>query len=97
MSTTTLDTHPHNASVATYDKAIAASLEISLNGQKIDNICTAMCFETIEATDARRDAVELFKAIQALRDAADAVYEAARLAKTNASIRAHYLANGSGL
>ena len=97
MKTASLDTHPHNASVATYDNAIAAAAEINLKGQKIDNICTAMCFETIEATDARRDAIELFKAIQALRDAADAVAEAARLAKTNASIRAHYLANGSGL
>ena len=97
MKTAPLDFHPHNASVSTYEAAIAAAAELSMKAQKLDNICCAMTFETIEATDARRDSVELFKAIQVMRDAIDAASEVARLAKTNAGIRAHYLANGSGL
>jgi len=97
MKPSTIEQHPHNATAATYEKAIAAAAELNLKAQKLDDVACALTFDTIEATDARRDAVEVWQAVQAARDAIDAAYEAVKLAHANARTRAHYLANGSGL
>jgi hypothetical protein len=97
MKTSHIEQHPHNATASTYEKAIAAAAELNLKAQKFDDVVCAMTFETIEASDARRDAIELFKAVQAARDAIEAAFEVAKLAQVNARTRAHYLANGSGL
>lgn len=97
MKTSNIETHPHNARAATYEAALAAAAELNLKGQKLGDAVCALTFETIEASDARRDAVEVWKAVEAARDAIDAAFEAVKLARTNARTRAHYLANGSGL
>lgn len=91
-----INSHPHNANLNTYNAAVTAAAEAGLQAKKLDDVCFAMCFDTIEATDARADAVALFKAIQALRDAAEAAYEAARLARSNADARAKTLAKVEG-
>jgi methylthioribose-1-phosphate isomerase len=97
MKPSTIESHPHNATASTYEKAIAAAAELNLNAQKFDEVVCEMTFETIEASDARRDAIELFKAVQAVRDAIDAARDVAKVTQANARTRAHYLANGSGL
>lgn len=89
--------HPHNARAATYENARAAAAELNLKAQKLDEVVCVLTLETIEASDARRDVIEAWQAVQAARDAIDAAYDVVRVAQANARTRAHYLANGSGL
>ena len=92
-----MNAHPHNADLNTYNAAVTAAAEAGLQAKKLDDVCFCMTFDTIENTDARADAIALFKATSALRDAAEAAYEAARRARSNADARAKALAKVEAL
>jgi hypothetical protein len=84
--------HPHNANASTYAEAANLAAAVSADAKKLDDLCYRMVFETIEATDARRDAIALDRAVSALRDAAEAVRVAALTAQYSAVNRANALA-----
>ena len=76
--------HPHYANETTYADAVAVTRSLSAEAKRLDDICFRLCFDTIEATPARQDAVAIWKATQTLRDAVDAAWVAVRIATDNA-------------
>lgn len=84
--------HPHNANTSTYTEAAKLAAAVNADAKKLNDLTFRMVFETIEATDARRDAIALDRAVSALRDAAEAVRVAALTAQYSAVNRANALA-----
>ena len=84
--------HPHNASQSTYEDAVAVTRSLSAEAKRLDDICFRLCFDTIEATPAREEAVAIWKATQTLRDAVDAAWVAVRIATDHAKDREAALA-----
>jgi hypothetical protein len=84
--------HPHNANPNIYDNAVKKIIAISQEARSLDDIAFCMVFDTIEASAARSDAVEVNKAVWALRDAIEATRLAIHKANVNATERAETLA-----
>jgi hypothetical protein len=79
--------HPHNANANTYADAIAVVRSLSEQAKRLDDITCTMCFDCIEASPARQEAIALWKATQDLRDAMDKVWVASRIAADHAKDR----------
>ena len=84
--------HPHNANQSTYETAIQKIATISQEAFSLDNVAFAMVFDTIESSAARQDAVEVTKAIWALRETVQTARIAIQKAANNATERANDLA-----
>jgi len=84
--------HPHNANQSTYDDAVAVTRSLSEQAKRLDDICVKLCFDTIEATPARKEAIAIWQATQELRDALDKAWVAVRIATDHAKDREAALA-----
>lgn len=89
---TTTRPHPHNANPEDYKAAVDQAYDIMLKMSQLSDKAHGLCFNTIEATAARKDAVEIYKAVQ---DAYRAFHHARAIiimASGNAEDRAEALA-----
>ena len=87
MASRTTMNHPHNANQSTYDDAVSVTRSLSAEAKRLDDICVKLCFDTIEATPARQEAIAIWQATQTLRDAVDSAWVAVRIATDNAKDR----------
>ena len=92
LSSTKHMNHPHNANQSTYDDAVSVTRSLSAEAKRLDDICVKLCFDTIEATPARQEAIAIWQATQELRDALDKAWVAVRIATDHAKDREAALA-----
>ena len=88
--------HPHNANPEAYAHACEVANDCLRFAKRAGDNGYALVFATIEATAARADAVELNRAAENLRAAAEALSRAASRAYSNAVARADNLADVEG-
>lgn len=88
----TQPTHPHNANPSDYVAALDACRLLAQAGFMAEQAGFRLTFNTIEATCARRDAVELGRLISAARDAISAAEAAAHDVLRNSKHRTETLA-----
>jgi len=84
-------THPHNANPESYALALRATFALLMESQKASDYATYLCLETIEASDARREAIAVHQKAQAVRDAVESLLLACRTAQNNAEHRTRQL------
>ena len=87
-----MKTHPHNANPEVYAAAIKAAEALRAAAKDASHAAYGAIFSTIEATEARADAIELNRAAEGLRDAVERFTRAACRAEDNAEARAEILA-----
>ena len=95
-TTTTTMSHPHNANPETYAATTDAVRLANLTAYALGDMATRLCFETIEVTDARHDAIAVHRAVEDLKAAAHAALLAVRKAADRADERAATLARIEG-
>lgn len=78
---------PNNANPNAYARAFKCATAAHQAALDIEADAARLCWETIETTAARREAIALHKATEALIAAAELVSRAAHDAKTNAARR----------
>jgi hypothetical protein len=85
--------HPHNASPADYAAALNATATLVMASNRAEEAGYALVFNTIEATDARKDAIAVRKAIFDAQRACHAAMDAIHAAKQKADAREDALAS----
>lgn len=91
-----MKTHPHNANPEAYARATEVAFDALTFAKRATDVGYALTFSTIEATDARADAVELNRAAETLRAASEAFCRAACRTYDRAQARADTLAAVEG-
>jgi hypothetical protein len=89
-------THPHNANPADYAAALDATAALVIASNRAEAAGYALVFGTIEATDARRDAIAARKAVLDACEVVHAAHAAVLEAQRKAEARAATLARIEG-